>query len=171
MFEGDYTINGKHATYIKFLVNDAKLFDRYIDVYMNGAIFGLLYNRVSGKDNTSQDRARIYADAFSTCREDCVFLYRLVLLLDENAKISTDERIDRTFRYDADAKDADKLATNMELFNSYALGGVEVLYEKLTDGCATQDDYITKSYELMASFSEEIKGIPYEEKLASLING
>ena len=27
MFEGDYTINGTHATYIKYLVNDVKAFD------------------------------------------------------------------------------------------------------------------------------------------------
>ena len=37
MFEGDYTINGTHATYIKYLVNDVKAFDRYIDVYMAGS--------------------------------------------------------------------------------------------------------------------------------------
>lgn len=170
MFENDYTFTGKHATYIKFLVNETKLFDRYIDVYMNGAIFGLLYNKISVKDTTSQDRARIYADAFSTCREDCVFLYRLVSLLDENSKISTDERINRAFRYDADVKDADKLAKNLELFNSYIRGGIEIVYEKLTDGCATQDDYITKAYDLMDSFAEEIKGISYDEKIARLIN-
>jgi len=171
MFENDYTIVGKHATYIKFLVNDTKLFDRYIDVYMNGAIFGLLFNRVGSRDNTSQDRARIYADAFATCRDDCVFLYRLVMLLDETAKISSDERIDRSFRCDADEKQNDKLAKNLELFNAYVLGGIEVLYEKLTDGCTTQEDYITKAYNLMETFSEEIKGFPYEENLASLING
>ena len=45
MFEGDYTIYGKHATYIKYLVNDAKAFKRYIDVYMAGAALGALYER------------------------------------------------------------------------------------------------------------------------------
>lgn len=60
MFENDYTINGKHATYLKFLAKKnarddqspdnptaARLFERYIDVYMNAAVFGLLYNRGS----------------------------------------------------------------------------------------------------------------------------
>ena len=60
MFENDYTINGKHATYLKFLAkkntkddNDsdnptaARLFDRYIDVYMNAAVWGLLYSRIA----------------------------------------------------------------------------------------------------------------------------
>ena len=32
MFEGDYTINGTHATYIKYLVNDVKPFYRKIHV-------------------------------------------------------------------------------------------------------------------------------------------
>ena len=45
MFEGDYTINGTHATYIKYLVNDVKAFDRYIDVYMAGAALGVLNDK------------------------------------------------------------------------------------------------------------------------------
>lgn len=53
MFENDYTINGKHATYLKFLAKKnsrddqspdnptaARLFERYIDVYMNAAVLG-----------------------------------------------------------------------------------------------------------------------------------
>ena len=42
LFENDLTITGKHATHLKFLVNDARLFDDYIDVYMNAAVFGYL---------------------------------------------------------------------------------------------------------------------------------
>ena len=66
MFENDYTINGKHATYLKFLAKKnarddqspdnptaARLFERYIDVYMNAAVFGLLYNRTAKRDNSS----------------------------------------------------------------------------------------------------------------------
>ena len=83
MFENDYTISGKHATYLKFLAvknskeddtvegaNAARLFERYIDVYMNAAVWGLLYSRTAPKDNSSEDRARIYADAFAKEREN-----------------------------------------------------------------------------------------------------
>ena len=59
MFENDLTLTGKHATYVKYLVNDAKLYKRYIDVYMNGAVFGLLHNRTAPIDKDSTDRARI----------------------------------------------------------------------------------------------------------------
>ncbi|MPL98141.1 hypothetical protein SDC9_44341 [bioreactor metagenome] len=184
MFEHDYTLVGKHATYVKFLAKEkdsksdpdkpagtnAGLFERYIDVYMAGAVFGLLYNRMASRDNSSSDRARVYADAFATCRDDCAFLYRMAMLLDESTDISAEERIDRAFRYDADPNQAENLDKNMDLFHSYVLGGIEILYEKSTEGCTTQEDYITRMYEMMKSFSEEIEGFPYEERLARLIN-
>ena len=66
MFDSDYSLTGKHATYLKFLavknsqddddaesVNSAKLFARYIDVYMNAVVFGLLYNRTAKRDTES----------------------------------------------------------------------------------------------------------------------
>ena len=93
MFENDYNITGKHASYLKFLAaknsgakgaddsspTSARIFERYIDVYMNAAIWGLLYERTAPRDTTSDDRARIYADAYATERENCVFLYRMVI--------------------------------------------------------------------------------------------
>ena len=79
MFESDYTIYGKHATYIKYLVNDAKAFKRYIDVYMAGAALGALYER-QAEQNDSTDRARIYSDAFNTEHVKCNELFRTVVL-------------------------------------------------------------------------------------------
>ena len=94
LFENDYTINGEHATRLKFLAKKnarddnepddppaAKIFERYIDVYMNAAIFGLLYNRTAKRDTSSDDRARVYADAFANERENCIFLYLPTLLV------------------------------------------------------------------------------------------
>ena len=58
LFEMDYTINGTHATRLKFLAKKnardvdepdnpqaAKIFERYIDVYMNAAVWGIYYRR------------------------------------------------------------------------------------------------------------------------------
>ena len=102
------TINGKHATYLKFLAKKnsrddqspdnptaARLFERYIDVYMNAAVFGLLYNRTAKRDTSSDDRARVYADAFANERENCIFLYRMVMLLDKTTELTPEERVDR----------------------------------------------------------------------------
>lgn len=170
MFENDYNIVGKHATYVKYLVNDAKLFDRYIDVYMNGAIFGMLHNRTAAKDGSSNDRARIYADAFSNCRSKCVFLYRLVMLLEAKTELDTQGRIDRAFRDDADENSKEKFEANMNLFNSYVRGGIEELYEEFIDGHGSSaDDYLERAMEVMEDFKKDVEGEDFDAELKTLI--
>ena len=167
MFENDYNITGKHATYLKFLavknsskqdgdesaVQSARIFERYIDVYMNAAIWGLLYERTAAKDTTSDDRARIYADAYANERDNCVFLYRMVMLLDKKTDLEPSVRIDRAFRYDVQEDKKDEFAQNLELFHSYVRGGIEVMYEQFTDGCSTRDDYMNKVFEILINFA------------------
>lgn len=172
MFEKDYTINGIHATHLKYLVNDAKVFERYIDVYMNAAIIGFLHGRLEEKDNSSQDRARIYADAFATERLKCDFIYRLIMLLDETEELSDEQRLDRAFRDDTLKESENKKTThvrNMELFNSYVLGGILELYEQFADGATSRDDYINRIYDVTVKFNEEIEGIDYGSKLQEII--
>ena len=98
MFEGDYTINGVHATYIKYLKDEVKAFERYIDVYMTGATMGVLHNR-RAKQGGSTDRARIYADAFNTEHVKCNELFKLVILNDTSKRWSDEERINICFKY------------------------------------------------------------------------
>ncbi len=172
MFENDYTINGIHATHLKYLVNEMNVFTRYIDVYMNAAIIGFLHGRKGNKDTTSQDRARIYADAFATERLNCDFIYRLIMLLDETIELSTQQRLDRAFRDDSKKRSEnteDAHAKNMDVFNSYVLGGIEELYEQLTSGATNRDDYINRIYDMTVKFNEEIEGIDYESKLKELV--
>lgn len=138
VFDGDYTIYGKHATYIKYLVNDAKAFKRYIDVYMVGAALGALHQRTS-EQSDSTDRARIYSDAFNTEHVKCKELFRTVILSDNTKPWTPEERANICFRY------RDKLDENatppvtqdevnimqeaLALFHAYMLGGVEILYD------------------------------------------
>lgn len=130
IFETDYTINGTHATKLKFLAkknsrddtepdnpNSAKIFERYIDVYMNAAVFGIYYRR-KAKTETSNDRARIYADAFIRERDNCVFLYRLAMLLDDSEIITSTERIDRAFRYDSLPEKTDEVKKILNFFTT-----------------------------------------------------
>lgn len=183
MFENDYTITGKHATYLKFLavknsgnkdLDDsspiaARIFERYIDVYMNAALWGLLYERTAERDTASDDRARIYADAYATERDNCVFLYRMVMLLDKKTVLEPEVRVDRAFRYDVQEDKKEEFQKNMELFHSYVRGGLEEMYEQFTDGCSTRDDYMNRIFEVITTFKKEIDGISYEDELAKLI--
>ncbi len=169
LFEDDLTITGKHATHLKFLVKDAKLFDDYIDVYMNAAVFGYLYSKKDEKDNESSDRARIYADAFSTHRMECVFLYRLITLLDDE-NITTEERLDRAFRYDANPDKEEELQKCIDTFNDYVRGGIEYMYNAFTTKCTSRDDYIRKAFEVSREFKNSMDGVSYEDKIKRLLN-
>jgi len=169
LFENDLTITGKHATYIKFLVNDAKLYDDYIDVYMNAAIFGFLYSKKGAKDNESADRARIYADAFSNHRDDCVFIYRLITLLDDES-LGIDERLDKAFRYDANPEKEAELQQCIDTFNAYVRGGIEYMYSLFTTGCTSRDDYIRATFEASRNFKDSIDGVSYEDKIKKLLH-
>ncbi len=181
MFENDYTITGKHATYLKYLAvknakededattSSARLFDRYIDVYMNAAIWGVLYSKKVERDSSSDDRARIYADAFANERDNCVFLYRMVMLLDNSVDLTPNERVDRAFRFDAQPEKTENFLKNIELFHDYVRGGIELMYEHFTDGCLTRDDYLNKVFEVVTTFKKEVDGYAYDEDLAKLI--
>lgn len=158
MFDSDYAIYGKHATYIKYLVNDAKAFQRYIDVYMAGAVLGVLYDRRSVQSDSS-DRARIYADAFNTEHVKCHEIFKTVILADVSKPWPLEERINICFRYRDKVDEYAVPAVTQEevnimkdaetLFHEYVLGGIEVLYESFsssaTIGIDETVDYAYKS--------------------------
>lgn len=180
LFEKDYTINGEHATRLKFLAkknasddteldnpNAARIFERYIDVYMNAAVWGIYYRR-RAETRPSKDTASIRADTFIRERENCLFLYRLVMLLDsENLKPT--ERIDRAFRYDTLPDKTEELKKNMELFHDYVRGGIDLMFERFTDGCQTREDYFKKTFDVMTEFKAELEGIDYPAELKELM--
>ena len=172
MFEKNYRLSGKHATYVKFLKDEAKIFDTIIGAYINGAIFGLLYNRTAPIDKESTDTANIMSEQFIQYQEKCKFVYRLVMLLDETTDISSQKRIDRAFRDDTETENPDYeeiMKANMNVFHAYVRGGIEQLYEDFVTGCTSPDDYITRMYEQINSFSETFSIDPIDDKLAKLL--
>lgn len=171
MFERDITLTGKHATYVKYFRDDAKLYARYVDVYMNGAIFGLLHNRRAEKDS-GDATANILADTLQRERNKCVLLYRLVMLLDETSNLDVQERINRAFRDDADDAAPGKLVANMELFNSYVRGGIEEMYEQFIDGHGvTADEYLDRAMDVMETFKDELDDVDFSDKIEFLVQG
>lgn len=156
MFESDYEINGTHATQLKYLVNDAKAFDRYIDVYMAAAAVGCLYGRKSQK-TSSTDRARIYADAFNTERIKCNELFKTVILSDKSYNWTQEDKLNICFRFrdKLDEKaippvsqdEVETMQEALELFNSYVYGGIEILYDNFsTTASIGQDEAVDYAY-------------------------
>lgn len=169
LFEGDHTIVGNHASKIKFFKDEAGLYNTYIDVYLNAVILGFLKDRRCSKDTKSTDRARIYADAFSKRRNTCVFLYRIIILL-HYEDLEKEDRINRAFRFDSDPEKLYLVKENLEVFNSYALGGIEVMYEMFIEECSnSKDAYIKRSFEIIQSFNSEFNS-EYEETIKEYLD-
>lgn len=166
MFDRDYQLRGKHATYAKHLRDTAGVFKRHIDIYMIGAIMGFLHGRQVPEDTTTKDDVMMFADVFIREKMKCEFIYRMLMLLDETTDLILEQRADRAFRDDTDVQ---AMITNMDLFNSYVRGGIEYLYEKFSDDCVTRDDYINKVYEIVDRFKHDIEGQSYEDIIESII--
>ena len=178
MFDNDYIITGKHASYLKALArtpNDNeetaknKIFERYIDVYMNAAVWGLISSRKVKRNKDIDDTASILAAVFYKERETCIFLYRLVILID-GKDLNDKERIDRAFHYDMMPEKSEQFKQNMEIFNDYVRGGIEEMYEKFIYECHTRSDYLNKMYEVMIKFKDEIDNAFFEDEVEKLIN-
>ena len=89
MFEGDIKITGTHATFIKFLAVKsgqlnkdavcAGIFKRYIDVYIAGAIIGMVKKLKSNANTENDDSANILADAVIREQTKLKMLYRIAI--------------------------------------------------------------------------------------------
>ena len=166
MFDGDYNITGIHATYLKYLVNDAKAFGRYIDVYMTAAVVGALNDKRSETDS-STDRARIYADAFSHEHDKCMEIFRTIILAESSKDWNSDERTNICFKYrdekliNAPNEVPDEEITIMkealDLFNSYVRGGIEILYDTFFSASISLDDSIDYAYKTVFDHNTKLE--------------
>lgn len=165
MFDRTYQIKGTHATYWKRLCKTTsdkvgpneggqfKIFERYIDAYMVAPILGCLYNRKGNRDlPDSEDVAAMQANILINNQKKLLFIYRLIMLTERATELTDEQRIDRAFRTDSD--DA-AVKENMQIFNDYFLGGLEILYDIFVTNCITDDDYVNKIYSFVESFNIE----------------
>lgn len=179
MFEGDYTIYGKHATYIKYLVNETKAFKRYIDVYMAGAVLGAL-NEKKGEISDSSDRARIYSDAFNTEYVRCNELFKTIILSETSKSWATEDRVNICFRYrdkldpiaipPVSEEEVSTMKDALNLFNSYVLGGIEILYEAFsTNATISMDDAVDYAYKTVFDQKLLIENRQGDEEASQLL--
>ena len=132
-----------------------QLFQRNIDVYTNAPLIGFLYGRMADKDfkknpttgeaysQSIMDRQIIQASS------ELRFNFWLIMLLDKNYEPDEEKRITKAFReYGKNPEDAER-------FDSYARGGVDVLYENLIEGANEPGDFAERLYEFLDDFNDK----------------
>lgn len=162
MFDKPYILKGKHATYIRFLSAQTKINDRNakgafvvktaVQIYAMSPLIGLAYSRPVSEDTESSDSYTIFGDAIIGHQNELDFAYRLVMLADNSAGLTNDEKITRAFK---DDEDVDKLTANLNLFHKYMRGGLEWLYDQFTDGATVKEDYLEKIFEVVNLYKED----------------
>ena len=86
------------------------------------------------------------------------------MLVEENPDYTIEDYMNRAFRDDAEEGNRDKLKANMALFNSYACGGLEVLYNKFQNLSKT-DDIVDALYDYIHSFGIDVGLLDEEDAL------
>ncbi len=152
IFSSEYTFKGIHADRVKDLTGfkfdkEHIIFERNMDVYLLAPIVGFLYNRRSPVDKGAST-TKIFTDILLKYQKELEFNYRLIMLLDEEHEADFEKRVDKAFRHYGD-----KTATvDVERYEEYVRGGVDVLHEKLMQNASMPDDYIKNLYEFMKEF-------------------
>ena len=153
MFDKQYRFVGSHAEKVNALTavfNDrskAKMFETNINVYINAPLIGFLYKRKGEKDTNGEiSPQNIFPEQLINASDRLKYILRLIILLDVDHEADESKRLDKAFRHLGQEED-------LELFDQYVLGGVEVLYEKLIDGVRDNSDYPRRLFD----FVEEVR--------------
>ena len=91
-------------------------------------------------------------------------MLRTILLLDSEYEPDKEKRIDKAFRkLGDDPKD-------LELFDNYVLGGVEVLHEKLIEGVTDKAEYVNRLYDFIDDFNDRFNEDINNEEILAICN-
>lgn len=163
MFKRDYTFYGKHARYVTELTSVLKgldktcIFERNLDVFMYSSIIGIIYGRQgvidkSPESNEKVEIRKIAGAQMITILTELEYIYELIMLNHGKDKDDIETRVDRAFRY---TKNEELKNEGEKIFNSYVLGGVEVLYEKIFKEDTDTDDILVNLYDFVEEFNSK----------------
>lgn len=124
---------GKHRDYVDKLWTQGKIqesyFRRLVDLYAIAAIVGLKAKRRSPEERDESDVKRtVQMKQLNENYQTLLPIMRMILIMDESRNMTFEEKLESAFLI---PEDEDTYKANMELFNSYARGGIEYLYEHL----------------------------------------
>ena len=157
MFDKECSFKGRHAVRVNELTMNFdgkgegkgnKLFLRNYDVYLLAPIVGFLYQRRADIDtSTDVSPTKIFAEILMKNSDELKFNYRMIMLLDKNYEADIEKRIDKAFRGNESPED-------IERYEQYVRGGVDLLYEKLMENVTNPDEYVLRLYDFLEEFDE-----------------
>lgn len=178
LFRSQVRFYGKHGQYLEALTPASEkakdvelpeiervkyLFNSVVEIYEVAPLIGYLYQRSAEKDGNESTK-NIMEGALSNHHDRLLFSYEMLMIIDKGSEPDLNERIRRAFR----ATD-DLAAEGMKIYDAYARGGIEVLYENLIDNAATSDDLIRNLMDFTEDWNSRFLSVVEEVDLDRLL--
>lgn len=163
LFANEIEMNGKYANYARYLKEEVGIFQTFREAYVVGAIVGFLNGKLQEEEQTEKvSSASVFPNELAKRKTDLKHIYRTMMLLKEEDGYSLDDYMNRAFRDDPE-ENPEVYKENMRIFNSYACGGIEFLYEKFAD-IRDVDTVVDVLYQYLHDFSIDV-GLLEDEEL------
>ena len=183
MFDSNFDVTGIHANYLKDLCElrgnvpdkdqhtNFKIFKSYVDAYVVCPVIGYQYSRKGEMGAATDGDLGILAEQIIRRRSELKYVYQIIMLVDEDSEPDPEQRIYRAFNFSENSEeDRAMIEANMKIFNSYFLGGIEVLYEQFVKECVDRDQYLAKMHQYAKQFYEEQDGDVLKASIDSILN-
>lgn len=136
-------LNGRFARYADAMwtqnkIDEKSKFAKLLDLYATAAIIGFRKRSRLADDKLAPDKRTIQLDQVASNYARFYTIMQVILLLDDSRGLDPAEKAKMAF--DTNPKSEKMYAENMELFHSYARGGLEYLYEALVTRPVGMDD-------------------------------
>lgn len=156
LFENEIELQGIYAKKLKELKEDIGLFNTIREGYILSILIGYLNNVNTIDTNEYADRnVSIFASDLNPRKKDLKFIYRIIMLAQEDSSMSVEDYMNRTFRDDTDIKRREYLKRNMNIINEYAVKGIEFLYDKFSN-CHDKEILCDTLYKYVNDFAIDV---------------
>ena len=164
-FQTDIVIRGKKAEKYQELANKYEFL--LVDIYMMSGVLGFINNQKDVQDNESSITANIPRNVLQSRADKIDFLYQVVALSEE---IDVDAENAMKLAFEENSIENPKKLYKRELFDDYAMGGIDILYDMLSDVVFDKQvdnikDILDKFYEKSYLGQKTIDDILEEEGL------
>jgi len=172
-----WNFRGRFATYMRELCGEAAPYQKIFDEIYHGYVFCALYGMMKGVKHR-YDPALDNPDNVDPKGFRWIYAYRgkplynydnlrkLILLFDKSSGVTFQERVDNALRFDISTNDVtdigliekSRYGENSELVDSYVLGGLELIHEKVMGATSPQDAIVILG-EIMDEFKEGLDNL------------
>lgn len=131
LFYNEVEFVGKYSQMVRFLKEKFSLFPTYREVYLISAAVGFYLNKheTPGLADEKVQPSSIFPNELMKKRNEFRFIYRIIMLANDQEGYSIDDYMNHAFRDDTESEQVrDMIKENMKVFNSYACGGLEYLF-------------------------------------------